>query len=304
MSTPSSATPPPDQPPANSPEAMYAVVHQVLADRRRNLESVSPGSATHELSRALLTALPDALTTGVLTQVEPMAYQLGAAAQRQGVHLPRLAVGAHREHDRIMDSIISHIMHADHAGLVTLLQISHVLRDLTDAVISGYQDEATSLLTEQALTDGLTGIANRRAFDARLEEELRRAERLGHGVALVLLDIDGLKRMNDAHGHAHGDALVCAVATVLREQARGIDLVARIEGDEFAVILPEGTQGGTDALVQRLAQAVGSRQVEGTIVRVSAGVAVYPEDGTTPPVLMQHADHRMYAAKRHAGGRG
>ncbi len=121
-------------------------------------------------------------------------------------------------------------MHADHAGLVALLRISHVLRDLTDAVVSGYQDEATSLLTEQALTDGLTGIANRRAFDARLEEELRRAERLGHGVALVLLDIDGLKRMNDAHGHAHSDALVYAVATVLREQAQGIDLVARIGG--------------------------------------------------------------------------
>ncbi len=70
------------------------------------------------------------------------------------------------------------------------------------------------------------------------------------------------------------------------------------------MILPETTYGGANALVQRLAQAVVARQVEGTPVRVRAGAAVYPDDGSTPPVLMQYADRRMYAAKRHAGGRG
>ncbi len=174
------------------------------------------------------------------------------------------------------------------------------MRDLSDAVLAGYQDAALALLTEQALTDGLTGIANRRAFDTRLNNEIARAQRFQHCIALVLLDIDGLKRVNDTQGHVHGDTLVRAVAAILREQARGIDLVARIGGDEFAVIVPETDRGGADALVHRLVQTAHTRYVDGVALRFSVGVAVYPDDGITPAALIEQADQRMYTDKRRA----
>jgi len=253
------------------------------------------------LRRALLTALPDALATGDLTVVEPLAAQLGALAHRYGLPLAAVVTNAHRNHTHTMDTLIGHLDHPDHAVLVALLEISHILRDLSDAALAGYQDAALALLREQTLTDGLTGIANRRAFDSRLADEVERAERFGHGIALVLLDIDGLKRMNDTRGHAYGDALISAVAALLRDQARGIDLVARIGGDEFAVIVPEADRGGADALVQRLARTARARQVHGVPLRVSMGVAVYPDNGPTPAALIARADRLMYTAKRRLG---
>jgi len=248
-----------------------------------------------------LTALPDALASDVLTSVEPLATELGALAHRRGIPLPAVVARAHHAHTHTMEAIIGHLTHTDHAGLVALLQISRILRDLSAAAVAGYQDAALALLTTQALTDGLTGIANRRAFDARLDDEIQRAARFRHAMGLVLVDIDGLKRMNDTRGHVRGDVLVCAVATVLREQARGIDLVARIGGDEFAVIVPEASRAGADALVQRLAQTARACQVDGVPLRVSMGVAVYPDDGTTPDALIAQADRHMYADKRRTG---
>ena len=300
LSAPSSATPPLDAPSASSREIISAAARHVLADHLRTLERDESGDALTALQRALVTALPAALASDVLTSVEPLATELGALAHRRGIPLPAVVARAHHAHTHTMEAIIGHLTHTDHAGLLTLLQISRVLRDLSAAAVAGYQDAALALLTTQALTDGLTGIANRRAFDARLDEEIQRAARFGHAMALVLLDIDGLKRMNDTRGHVQGDALVRAVASVLREQARGIDLVARIGGDEFAVIVPEADRGGADALAQRLARTVSARQVDGAPLRVSMGVAVYPEDGATPPALIAQADHLMYADKRRA----
>lgn len=290
--------PQPGEPLITSSEGVHAVARRVLADHLRSLENDEPRGALGELWRALVTALPEALASGDLTIAAPLAAQLGALAQRQGLPLATVVASAHRNHTHTMDAIIGHIDHTDHAGLVALLRISHVVRDLSDAALAGYQDAALALLTEQALTDGLTGIANRRAFDTRLDDEIQRGERFGHGMALVLLDIDGLKRVNDTRGHVRGDLLVCTVATILREQARGIDLVARIGGDEFAVILPEATRDGADALIQRLVQTANTRQVDGMALRFSMGVAVYPDDGTTPAALIEHADQHMYADKR------
>jgi len=291
--------PQPGEPLTTSAEMVYAAAQSVLVDRLRSLERSGASNEAHEVRRRLVAALPDALTSGDLTAVDPLAFQIGALAQRQGLPLAALVAVAHHNHTQTMDAIIGHLDHTDHAGLVALLRISHVVRDLSDTALAGYQDAALALLTEQALTDGLTGIANRRAFDIHLDDEIQRGRRFGHGVALVLVDIDGLKRVNDTQGHIRGDLLVCAVATILREQARGIDLVARIGGDEFAVILPEATRDGADALIQRLMQTANTRQVDGAAVRFSVGVAVYPGDGTTPAALIDHADQHMYADKRH-----
>jgi len=299
-----SDTPQPGEPLITSSAGVHAVARRVLADHLGSLERDEPRGALGDLRRALLTALLEALASGDLTIAASLAAQLGALAQRQGIPLSSVAVNAHRSHTRAMDAIIGDIAHTDHAGLVTLLGISHALRDLAYAALAGYQDATLALLTEQALTDGLTGVANRRAFDTRLNDEIERGQRFGHGVALVFLDIDGLKRMNDTQGHTQGDALVCAVATLLRAQARGIDLVARVGGDEFAVILPETAGGGAVSLVQRLAQAAATRQVAGVPLRVSMGVAVYPDDGATPAALIAHADQHMYADKRRGDAEG
>ncbi len=98
--------------------------------------------------------------------------------------------------------------------------------------------------------------------------------------------------------HAAGDAFLQAVAALLRDQARTIDLAARIGGDEFALLLPETDHAGAVTLVQRLTDAASSQHIAGYPVRCSAGIAVYPDDGRTVEVLLRSADGALYRAKR------
>lgn len=166
-----------------------------------------------------------------------------------------------------------------------------------------------------AMMDGLTGLANRRAFDLALEQELARAGRYSYGLALIITDIDSFKIYNDTYGHPAGDERLKEIARLLRSNSRESDLVARYGGEEFAIVLPNTTRLGALNLAERIRAAA---QEAAIVVNtpgmpqayprdpspsipgytLSLGVAVYPEDALTPGTLLLAADNAELAAKR------
>jgi diguanylate cyclase (GGDEF)-like protein/PAS domain S-box-containing protein len=156
-------------------------------------------------------------------------------------------------------------------------------------------------LTRQAFTDQLTGLPNRALLHDRTQQALRLAGRQGLTAALLLLDLDRFKEVNDTLGHHHGDLLLQQVAARLLATLRDSDTVARLGGDEFAVLLPQiaSVQEAT-AVADRLSAAIEAPfTVDGLILDVDAsfGVAVYPDHATDASQLLQRADVAMYAAK-------
>jgi diguanylate cyclase (GGDEF)-like protein len=168
----------------------------------------------------------------------------------------------------------------------------HLLRQRADTLILR--------LDEAANTDPLTGLSNRRAFDALFDEELYRAKRTQRPLTLMLVDLDGLKTINDDHGHAAGDAALKLVADVLRANRR-TDRCARLGGDEFVVLLPDTGLAGASGVAERLVGAVRGAAEFAFPVTLSLGIACTSRDGATPQELHHSADTAMYAAKRRGG---
>lgn len=182
-------------------------------------------------------------------------------------------------------------------------------RFLSYAVLSALVSAARSSqrrLEELASTDPLTGIANRRRFYEEAEQQVTLAGRLGQDVAVVYLDLDGLKDRNDRFGHEAGDAMLGCFAGVLTETARATDVVGRVGGDEFCLLLPATDRNAAEQFVERLIDRL--RTTEPEPIQVSAGIAVgraLPGGGTSPPdveSLVRRADERMLEAKRTGKG--
>jgi diguanylate cyclase (GGDEF)-like protein len=147
-----------------------------------------------------------------------------------------------------------------------------------------------------AVTDPLTGLANyRRLFEA-FNSEIKRYGRTGRSFAMVVLDLDGLKKINDAHGHLVGSRALCRLANVLRMHSREIDTAARYGGDEFVLILPESDSAAARRVAERISQRLKVDDEEPPI-SVSTGAAIYPQDGRTMDELFSAADRVLYAAK-------
>lgn len=160
-----------------------------------------------------------------------------------------------------------------------------------------HEHRTRRLLEEAALTDPLTGLGNRRAFDRLLLEELRRAERYGYPLSLAVLDLRGFKQVNDRLGHATGDLALLKVAEALSQERRNGDRLFRWGGDEFAALFPHTGKEGALAAAFRYARAIEALCFDGLCLGVNIGLATYPEDGTTPDALLSAADTRMYQAK-------
>ncbi len=177
------------------------------------------------------------------------------------------------------------------------------IKDLQDQL-----RETQRRLEEQSITDPLTALRNRRFFDERLLEEFNRAQRYSDPVALVMIDIDHFKEVNDHHGHQAGDLVLHDAATLTRGSVRDTDLCVRYGGDEFAVILPKTFLAGALSTAERVRRAFGGRafavqSARGATaeVRVTAsiGVAVFPsKDIATAEQLLRFADEALYNAKR------
>jgi diguanylate cyclase (GGDEF)-like protein len=168
-----------------------------------------------------------------------------------------------------------------------------------------------SKLEEQSITDGLTGLKNRRLFDERLQEEFGRAERYADPVSLIMIDLDHFKQVNDRYGHQMGDLVLREAAASIRASIRDPDICARYGGEEFAVILPKTHLAGALAVAERIWRGLGAKVYHQVIteggrskpvdVRVTAsiGLAFFPsKDITSADLLVKFTDEALYQAKR------
>lgn len=168
----------------------------------------------------------------------------------------------------------------------------------------------SDMLRSLALTDGLTGVGNRRHFDDTLQAEWRRCVRAGQPLSLILVDVDFFKRYNDHYGHPAGDACLQSIASALKAGfTRSHDMVARYGGEEFVCILPDTPLAGAEKKANALEKAVRALGIAHEksdvcgVVTISLGVAVsHPAKGENPADLVECADEQMYLAKQ--SGRG
>ena len=156
--------------------------------------------------------------------------------------------------------------------------------------------ELIQRLREHSLSDPLTGLANYRQLTAVLESETERSQRNRRPFALVLLDLDRLKSLNDRYGHVTGSRALCRVAKVLRDTCRTVDTAARYGGDEFALVLPETDRDAAATVASRIQRRL-AEDNEHPRISASVGCAVYPEDGDTVEALIRDADRRLYRVK-------
>ena len=171
---------------------------------------------------------------------------------------------------------------------------------------SAHLEELTQRLRSLAYRDGLTGLYNHSYFHEQLRHEVERAQRYGHPLSVVMLDLDNFKMVNDSCGHLIGDQILSVVGELILKQLRASDVAARYGGDEFAIILPETERQAALAAAKKVTESIrggGSWCVpagQNVSLGASSGVATCPDDARTVRHLLQVADRRLYAAKEQA----
>jgi diguanylate cyclase (GGDEF)-like protein len=172
---------------------------------------------------------------------------------------------------------------------------------LAAAAVVWQRRQAQEQSLRQAVSDELTGLANYRSLVGNLEGEIKRAQRAGRALTMLLLDMNGLKQVNDRFGHLVGNRALCRLAECLRASCRVTDTAARFGGDEFAIILPETSESGARQLAVRIADRLAADN-ERPPLSVGIGIAVFPRDGTTAENLLSAADRELYRSKAAARG--
>lgn len=179
---------------------------------------------------------------------------------------------------------------------------AHVLLVSSYAIVLGGTLLDNAQLFDQvsrlAASDPLTGLANHRRLLEVLENEIQRSRRTGRSFALLLFDLDGLKKINDKHGHLTGSRAIRRLGAALRDNSRAIDTPARYGGDEFALILPESAMDDANQAAGRICEQLANDGHHPRIT-VSVGAAVYPTDGTSIEKLLASADRALYRMKGH-----
>lgn len=241
------------------------------------------------------------------------AEEVAAVAKAMGIR-PGFEVFVRDTRDQGAQTLDWTYIRRDRSRLTVSLTVS-AIRD-GDGAITGYVGIAQDItdrkrreadLQHMADHDPLTGLANRRRFSEALEAHVALAARYGPEGAVVILDVDRFKDVNDTHGHRVGDEVIVAVAQVLRARLRDTDVLARLGGDEFAILLPKATRAQAEVVARTLVEAVRAEEItlpDGDVHRmsISLGVAMVAAcDPLSAEALVQHADRAMYAAKR--GGR-
>jgi diguanylate cyclase (GGDEF)-like protein len=201
----------------------------------------------------------------------------------------------------------------EHVGVITIARRGRVFDESEtelfaylggQAAVSIENADLHETVQRQAVTDELTGLSNLRHFHDSLAGEIERSRRFNQPVALVMLDIDDFKAVNDTYGHQQGDIVLGKVARVLRELSRDIDEPARYGGEEMAVILPQTDLDGAELAAERMRQAIEQLSIERLdgddplTVTASFGVASLPECAKDKESLIAEADAALYRAKR------
>ena len=215
---------------------------------------------------------------------------LPEVATENGCRLVALVPMLHRERSVGMLGIAS----ATRAGL-TAKEHAFLMAIADQLAVS--VDQVQEHIRE-ARTDFLTGLANRHEFDRFLRNEMSRAERFDTPLALALIDVDGLKSINDRHGHRAGDEALRTLGATLKRAVRSLDLAARIGGDEFAIVMPQTSVEAAAEVVRRLQDGIGQIQLKaGISVSVSAGTMAWTR-GQPAEEFIAMADQHLYADKR------
>ena len=184
------------------------------------------------------------------------------------------------------------------------VQLLWILSLISESMLA--RDYSNESLLRTAFTDFLTGLKTRGYFEQQLDLELARAGRRATPVALLMIDIDHFKRLNDTHGHPAGDSALRDFAAILTGDLRQIDLAARYGGEEFILLLPETNQEGAMLVAQRLRHAVEEAKFRissselGTVpehLTISVGIAIFPDDAVRKSELLEAADAALYEAK-------
>lgn len=271
------------------------VVHQ--GQQVGRIELIGQGGS---LMRFLLSGLAGILLCTVLSAVSALYLSRRLFSNIVGP-LRGLASVAHAA--RRQRSFDQRVPATQIAELNELGNDFNALLDEMEAWQNHLQSENESL-AHQASHDSLTGLPNRAFFEGRLSRSLRNAIKHGDGLALLFLDSDRFKEINDRYGHAAGDEVLISVAGRVRAQLREHDLVARLGGDEFAVLLTplqrvEDAQRIADKIAASMSLPVRLPDGQSVVTSLSVGIAVFPDDGLTPAELLNAADAAMYQAKRH-----
>ncbi len=246
---------------------------------------------------------PDGLTREVIRQGRAVVI-LNAALDPRFAHVPGVGSVAGlplKIGDRIVG--VMNVLHRHRQAFdMETLQILHLLAD--QAAIAIENARLHRMVTGQALTDQLTSLPNRRALDVRLSEEINRAERYGGQFCLMMLDLNGFKRINDRFGHPVGDRVLRQIAARLRQALRESDFLARYGGDEFAVILPQTDLQAARKVARKMSDLLSGTPVDlpdesPTLITLGIGVAAFPQHGRTAEDLLRAADSALYVAKDH-----
>ncbi len=177
-----------------------------------------------------------------------------------------------------------------HAEAGQLLRYEVIVVDITE------QRELETQLRRQASSDPLTGLANRRSLFESLHGEICRCQRTRREFSFVMLDLDGLKDINDRFGHLAGDRALCRLADILKDCSRSVDVLARQGGDEFGLMLPETDVASAEIVVRRIGMLL-AKDIEEPGISVSFGIAGFPADGEAIATLIHAADVALYAMK-------
>ncbi|WP_260959731.1 diguanylate cyclase domain-containing protein [Pseudomonas citri] len=274
-------------------------IHLPIIHQGRTVGSIFLAGHGGSLLRFLLSGLAGII---VCTAVSAWVALYLARRQLRAITGPlrRLAEVAHAARsERALDR---RVPPAAIAELDNLGNDFNALLDELESWQTHLQSE-NATLAHQASHDSLTGLPNRAFFEGRLIRALRNASKLDERVAVLYLDSDRFKGINDNFGHAAGDAVLTAVATRVKAQLREDDLVARLGGDEFAVLLTplheaEDAERIAEKIIASMDMPIQLPGNASVLTSLSIGIAVYPDHGTTPGTLLHAADAAMYQAKR------
>jgi diguanylate cyclase (GGDEF)-like protein len=225
-----------------------------------------------------------------LLHVVPVALATAAAGLERGITLGLFATAVWMAADLLSGAALGAVAVA--GAVLRLLGLLFIVV-LVDTTMRQLRSAA-----RLSWTDELTGLPNRRAFDARAELELARMRRSGTPTTVAFLDVDGFKGVNDDHGHAAGDEVLRRIGRTLRSRVRATDLAARLGGDEFVLLLTDTAADSAVPLLRDLQQAITSRAALGAPVTISVGAVTFHTPPASVMALLQAPDGLMYEVKR------